>query len=71
MIPEVAITGSIVLEASTATDVTVSVSGWWRAPTSADDLGVGLQTLDDGPVRLVDTRDGTGTWLSSRGDGYR
>lgn len=52
--------GTITVETDTATNVTVSVTGWWRTPTSSADAGTGLKLLD-GAQRPVDTRDGTGT----------
>lgn len=51
--------GTIDLEVANATNITMSVTGYWKTPT-ATDTGLGLHILD-GPERLVDTTTGTGT----------
>ena len=50
--------GTISIETEGSTQVTLSVSGYWKMPSSTD-TGLGLHILD-APERLVDTTAGTG-----------
>src|SRR5690606_22589162 len=53
--------GTITVEASMATTLTgFSVTGYWAVP-SGGDVGLGLELLDGGPARVLDTATGAGS----------
>jgi RHS repeat-associated protein len=57
--------GTITVEASVATTLLgFSVTGYWAVPTGGD-VGLGLELLDGGPTRVLDTTTGAGTCVPS------